>query len=51
MKNRKTNADTIEKNGVRKLIYQAPWYDSGEFGGMVELSLEIPFDMPHYVRG
>ena len=25
-----TNAYTIEKNGVKKLIYQAPWYRDGE---------------------
>ncbi|MCR5423701.1 MAG: diguanylate cyclase [Bacteroidales bacterium] len=44
------NAYTIEKNGVKKLIYQTPWYENGEFAGVVELSMEIPFDMPHYVR-
>lgn len=44
------NVYTIEKNGVKKLIYQTPWYDHGKFAGLVELSMEIPFDMPHYVR-
>ena len=48
--NSENNAYTIEKNGVKKLIYQVPWYENGQFGGLVELSLEIPFDMPHYVR-
>jgi PAS domain-containing protein len=46
-----TNVYTIEKNGVKKLIYQAPWYQDGTPAGMVELSLEIPFDLPHFVRG
>ena len=50
MANRSTNAYTIEKNGVKKLIYQTPWYENGEFRGLVELSMEIPFEMPHYVR-
>lgn len=45
-----TNAYTIEKNGVKKLIYQTPWYSEGVYAGLVELSLEIPFEMPHYVR-
>lgn len=45
-----TNAYTIEKNGVKKLIYQTPWYENGVFKGLVELSMEIPFEMPHYVR-
>ncbi|OGS57988.1 MAG: diguanylate cyclase [Elusimicrobia bacterium RIFOXYB2_FULL_62_6] len=44
------NAYTIEKNGVKKLIYQAPWQKDGKFAGIVELSLEIPLDMPHFVR-
>jgi hypothetical protein len=45
-----TNAYTIEKNGVKKLIYQMPWNKDGKFAGIVELSLEIPLDMPHFVR-
>jgi hypothetical protein len=46
----KTNAYTIEKGGVRKLIYQAPWYKNGELAGLVELSLEIPENIPHFKR-
>jgi len=50
MKNEEVNAYTIEKNGVKKLIYQAPWYENGEYKGFLELSLEIPFIMSHFVR-
>jgi ribosomal protein S6 len=46
----RANIYTIEKKGVKKLIYQAPWYKDGEYAGIVELSLEIPWDMPHFVR-
>jgi len=46
----KTNVYTIEKNGVKKLIYQSPWYENGGLKGLVELSFEIPFDMPHFIR-
>lgn len=46
----RVNAYTIEKRGVRKLIYQAPWFHDGAFRGLVELSLEIPQTMPHFVR-
>ena len=45
-----TNSYTIEKNGVKKLIHQSPWYQDGKYGGFVELSIEIPFSMPHYIR-
>lgn len=47
---RATNVYTIEKAGVKKLIYQVPWTVDGEFRGLVELSLPIPFDLPHFVR-
>ena len=49
-KTRKTNVYTIEKHGKKKLIYQAPWFNEGQFAGFVELSLEIPFDLPHFIR-
>jgi hypothetical protein len=44
------NIYTIEKNGIKKLIYQSPWYKDGGYAGFVELSLEIPFEMPHFIR-
>jgi transcriptional regulator with PAS, ATPase and Fis domain len=44
------NTYTIEKNGVKKLIHQAPWYQDGEYAGFIEFSFEIPFDMPHFIR-
>jgi transcriptional regulator with PAS, ATPase and Fis domain len=46
----RVNAYTIEKRGVHKLIYQAPWYRDGAVQGLVELSLEIPESMPHFIR-
>ncbi len=44
------NIYTIEKNGIRKLIYQAPWYRKDQRCGIVELTLEIPSALPHFVR-
>ena len=46
-----TNAYTIEKNGVRKMIYQTAWRVDGIVGGLAEISMEIPADMPHSIRG
>ena len=48
--NPRVNAYTVEKRDVRKLIYQAPWSERGVFQGLVELSLEIPAEMPHFDR-
>jgi len=45
------NVYTIEKRGVKKLIYQAPWQENGAYAGFCELSLVIPETMPHFVRG
>lgn len=50
LQNPRTNVYTIEKKGVKKLIYQTPWYVEGEFMGFMELSMEIPFEMKHRVR-
>lgn len=50
MENHQANIYTIEKNGVKKLIYQTPWYQGGCYAGLVEISLEIPFEMPHFIR-
>jgi PAS domain S-box-containing protein len=44
------NVYTIEKNGIRKLVYQSPWYGNNQRSGMIELVMEIPAEMPHYVR-
>ncbi|MFO7618187.1 MAG: PAS domain-containing protein [Thermoplasmata archaeon] len=44
------NIYTIEKNGVKKLIYQVPWFRDGQRAGLVELSLEIPENMSHFKR-
>lgn len=44
------NVYTIEKKGVRKLIYQTVWRRKGAVKGLVEFSMEIPAEMPHYVR-
>jgi hypothetical protein len=50
LQSREKNVYTIEKNGVKKLIYQSPWYQNGQYAGFVEMSLEIPFELPHFVR-
>jgi len=50
MERQETNVYTIDKAGVKKLIYQAPWYEQGEYAGFMELSLVIPFEMPHFHR-
>lgn len=46
-----SNSYTISKHGQRKMIYQTPWRRDGQIAGMVEISMVIPEEMPHYDRG
>ena len=45
-----TNVYTIEKDGKKKIIYQSPWFNENTFGGMIEISFNIPDEMPHFIR-
>ena len=44
------NVYTIEKAGVKKLIYQSPIVHNGNYNGFIELSLVIPSEIPHFKR-
>ena len=45
-----SNTYTITKHGRRKIIYQTPWRADGRIAGLVEISIGLPDDMPHYDR-
>ena len=47
---KQTNVYTIERDGVRTLVYQSPWYRDGALAGLVELLLAVPPEIPHHVR-
>lgn len=51
LENGGSNAYTIFKKGVKKMIYQTAWLQNGAVAGLVEISMIIPEDMPHFVRG
>ena len=46
-----TNCYTISKKGLRKMIYQTVWRQDGKVAGLVEFSIVLPEEMPHYDRG
>ena len=50
MQTQKANVYTVEKNKKRKFIYQTPWHRGGRYCGFLEIVLEIPAHMPHFVR-
>lgn len=45
-----SNAYTITKNGVNKLIFQSAWRLEGRIAGLVETSMVLPPDMRHFDR-
>lgn len=50
MAERRANVYTIEKSGLRKLVFQAPWFREGRYAGFVEIVFEVPAAIPHFVR-
>ncbi len=44
------NTYTTEKDGNRKMIVQKPWMDRDIFKGVIEISFELPAEIPHYNR-
>jgi len=45
-----TNVYTIERECVRYLIFQSPWYRDGTLAGLVEFVLQVPEEIPHHAR-
>lgn len=50
LENPRTNVYTVEKSGIKKLIFQTPWYDGNEYAGFMELSMELPDNIPNRIR-
>jgi PAS domain-containing protein len=50
LRNPRMNVYTTQKNGVHKIVYQCPWYQDGQYAGLMEIVAEIPAKMRHFVR-
>lgn len=50
MESNHPNVYTIEKNGMKKVIFQAHWKEQGHDAGLVEITFELPANTPHFVR-
>ena len=44
------NVYTTEENRKKKLVYQCQWKKGGRLGGVVQLVIQLPRDIPHHVR-
>jgi transcriptional regulator with PAS, ATPase and Fis domain len=50
MRDGASNVYTIEKNGKKKFIWQAPWREDGVCKGLIEIHMPIPAEIPHFNR-
>ena len=46
----KENIYSIEKNGIKKMVYQLPIFENGRLSGYAEIVKQLPAEVPHYVR-
>ncbi|MGP8158854.1 MAG: PAS domain-containing protein [Thermoplasmata archaeon] len=44
------NVYTTQRGKVKKVIFQGHWNKRGRVAGLVEITFELPRDMPHFVR-
>ncbi|NMB61437.1 MAG: PAS domain-containing protein [Chloroflexi bacterium] len=44
------NIYTIQKNDIKKMVFQAPYFENGRYAGLVEISFELPAEVPHFNR-
>lgn len=48
IRSRKQNIYTIQKAGRRKLVFQTPWFLDGKYAGYLDMTLDIPWELPHF---
>lgn len=41
---------TIEKKGLKEIVYHGHWKKGGRVGGLVEIVLVLPKRVPHHIR-
>ena len=44
------NAYFNTENGEKRFFFQSPWYKEGRYAGFVEISFEVPENIPHFIR-
>ncbi len=42
--------ETLRRLNAVWTVYQAPWYEGGEYRGLIEVVLVLPEALPHFVR-
>lgn len=50
MEKQKMNMYFNTEKGEKRFFFQSPWYRDGRFAGFVEISFEVPGEIPHFIR-
>ncbi len=50
LKDHRSHSYTIEKGGKKKFIHSVPWFKEGQFAGLVEIALDMPFEIHNIKR-
>jgi len=50
IKEGRSNAYINEESGSLTFFFQSPWYRDGRYAGFVEISFQVPGEIPHYLR-
>lgn len=51
MEKQLTNTYYSTEEGKKTFVFQSPWYRDGQYAGFVEISFQVPDEIPHFVRG
>ena len=46
LETQKPNQYTVRKGDELLMIHQLPWFSDGEYGGIIELSIPVPDEIP-----
>jgi sensor histidine kinase regulating citrate/malate metabolism len=44
------NAYFNTENGEKRFFFQSPWIEDGAYSGFVEISFQVPEEIPHFIR-
>lgn len=50
MKSQKTIVYTAEEDGQTELVIHAPWFQNGQFAGIVEITVPLEGEIKHLLR-
>jgi PAS domain-containing protein len=50
LKEQAANSYFNTENGEERFFFQSPWYKEGRYAGFVEISFEVPEEIPHFIR-